>query len=746
MTMVVWGFHGDIISHYLDNVQIMGHNLNTVQMKGTPMKRIANLVIHKSKLVLALYIVVVAFMAIFGMGVFSSLATQGYNDPSSDSAKVEQILAGDFNIETPELILVADFGSDVDLVTNQDKTNSLVQSISSEPGVANVNSYYSLGAPASLKSKDSNAIYVLVYFDQKVDAEVSSQLISEKYGDNYQGTALYYSGDGIISYEINETISKDLAKAEAFAIPLTFLIQLVVFGSLVAAGLPLLVSVGAILGTFFVLWALAMVTDVSIFSINLITGLGIGLGIDYALLVVYRFREEKYKGRSNQEAIETTVMTAGRTVLFSGSTVALVLLSLIAFPQYFLKSFGYAGVSVVVLAVLGTIFALPALMNILGDKVDSLRVFKRNLKPHDEGFWFKLTKFVMKRPLPVIAISTLILLALASPIKDITFGSVDERVLPANNRAVVAGQVIEKRFAGWESTPVDVLIQSEESIDTYATQISKLQGVVRVQSRDGVFVEGVRTLTSIQSGFESDSYERLSIILNVERFSAEANDLIGEIRSLSTSDNLVLVGGVSATFIDSQDAIKRTLPFVFIWIGFFTFIILFLFTGSILLPIKALILNVLSLSATIGALTWVFTTGNATWLVGSFINTGTVDTSMIVLIAILAFGLSMDYELFLLSRIKEEHDLGKDTTDAVAIGLQRIGRIVTAAALIISVTFMAFVTSGVTNIKQLGFGTALAILLDATIVRALLVPAFMKVAGKYNWWAPKWSRKFQLKD
>jgi len=710
------------------------------------MKHIVNLVIQRSRLVVVIYALLVTIMAVFGMGVFSTLDTQGYNDPHSESSRVEKILMNEFHQQSPDMLIAIDFTSDANLPQNQTTATTLLASLSDLKGVDSTSSYYTLGSPVALKSNDGKAIYAFIYMDQKADIEMVGQSIVDEFGETYKGAHLYFGGEAVVSSEINSSISKDLAKAESFAIPLTFIIQLVVFGSLVAAGLPFLVSLGAILGTFAILMVVSLFTNVSVFSINLITGLGIGIGIDYALLIVYRFREERFSGKSVEGAIEKTVMTAGRTVLFSGTTVSLVLLALISFPQYFLKSFGYAGVSVVVMAVLGSLFALPALMNILGDKVDSLRVFKRNLAPHDHGFWFKLTKFVMNRPISVIAASVIFLLALASPMRNITFGSVDERVLPASNIAVVSGQMIRDRFDGWESVPVDVVIESSENIDSYTRKISKLHGVARVQSQNGIYINGQNMIPVNTPGYVSSSHQRLSVILNVERFSDQADQIVKEIRDMSTESRSVLVGGVSATFIDSQQAIKGKLPFVFAWIALISFILLFLFTGSILLPIKALLLNVLSLSATIGALTWVFTTGNATWLVGKFINTGTIDTSMIVLIAILAFGLSMDYELFLLARIKEEHDSGKDTTSAVAFGLQRIGRLVTAAALIISVTFLAFVTSGVTNIKQLGFGTALAILLDASIVRALLVPAFMKVAGKYNWWAPQWSKKFQIKD
>jgi RND superfamily putative drug exporter len=710
------------------------------------MKRIAYLVTNRSKTVLVVYAAIALLLGAMASGVFSSLATQGYTDPNAESARVASIIAKDFKVTQPDVQIAIDFKSDADAAVNKAHTESLLSAMAQQDGVTSAVSYYSLGSPASLKSTDGQAIYAFLYLDHHKSVEDIGSALAEKFGSQYLGAHLYYSGDAIISHEINASISKDLAKAESFAIPLTFVIQLIVFGSLIASGLPFLISLGAILGTFAVLWLLTLFTDVSVFSINLITGLGIGLGIDYALLIVYRFREELAAGETVKEAASRTVMTAGRTVFFSGSTVALVLLSLLAFPQYFLKSFGYAGVSVVVLAVLGSIFALPALLTLIGHRVNAMRVFKRNLNPHEEGAWFKLTHFVMKRPLLIIVGAVLALLTLAAPIRNITFGSVDERVLPASNKVVVAGQMIRDRFDGFEATPIDVVVESASDISSYAQRISRMHGVTRVQTKDGIYVAGSLVQPVALQGFSTTGAERLSAIMSVERFSAEADTLVSEIRALSSDQTPVLVGGVTATFVDSQAGIKHALPLVFGWIGLVTFVLLFLFTGSVLLPIKALLLNILSLSATLGALTWVFTTGNATWLVGSFINTGTIDTSMIVLIAILAFGLSMDYELFMLSRIKEEHDAGKDTTSAVAFGLQRSGRIVTAAALIISVTFMAFTTSSVTNIKQLGFGTALAILLDASVVRALLVPAFMKVAGKYNWWAPRWAQRFRLQD
>jgi len=517
-----------------------------------------------------------------------------------------------------------------------------------------------------------------------------------------------------------------------------------VFGSLVAAGLPMLVGGLAIVGSFFFIWVSAQYTDTSVFALNLITGLGLGLGIDYALLMVNRFREEREKGIAVNDAVIATVNSAGRTVLFSGITVAIVLAALGFFPQYFLKSFALGGVVVVILSILGALIALPAMLAILGDRVNKFKIGRRATKTSDKGLWGSTARFVMRRPLSIALVAIIGLGGLFSLASNIQFGQVDDRVLPQESRAVVANNVIRERFSGREASPVEILVKDAASGDVleYAVELSKLPHIIRVQSSAGIAQNGVidQGYAPMFASYSQNGYQRIQAIHDVEPRSVAGQELTAEIRKIQMQGHDLLQGGTAAIYTDSQDGIVEQLPSVAIWIIGFTLILMFLFTGSVILPIKAVLLNMLSLGATYGFVTWVFIDGNLKWLLGDFFITGSVDTSSIVLIAVVTFGLSMDYELFLLSRIKEQHEAGLSTTDSVAIGLQRSGRIITAAALVLAFSFIAFATSSVTIMKMLGLGIAFAILLDATIIRALLVPALMRLFGELNWWAPKWMK------
>jgi RND superfamily putative drug exporter len=553
---------------------------------------------------------------------------------------------------------------------------------------------------------------------------------------------------GAVSGEINHVVEQDLIKAESIAFPLLILLMIFVFGSVVAAGLPFLIALLTIVGSFFFVWLSTLVTETSTFSVNLISGLGLGLGIDYSLLMVNRFREERQRKQDVAKAVETTLLTAGRTVFFSGLTVGLVMLSLNFFPQTFLKSFALAGLVSVSLAVAAALIVLPAVMNLLGDKIDRWPLFKHR-PAKDVGFWSKLARFVMKRPLPVVVVSLLALGSLASLGMGLKLGLVDDRILPPDNRVVVATDQIRNRFDGREGSPVEVMVKGSttQSITAFATSLSKQGNISRVQTPLGIFTKGmpVPQTDSFFTSYTTPDWTRIVVISTVEPRSPAGEKLTTAIRAQSNSFSKVLVGGSAASYTDSLLGITNNLPWAALWIVLTTIILLFLFTGSILLPIKAVLLNFLSLFATLGFLVWVFMGGHLKWLLGDFATTGTIDSSSIVLVAVIAFGLSMDYELFLLSRIKEQHDAGLGTTDSVALGLQRSGRIITTAAIVLAVSFVAFATSGVSIMKMLGLGIAFAVLLDATIIRALLVPALMRLFGKANWYAPKWMLWVQKK-
>jgi RND superfamily putative drug exporter len=336
----------------------------------------------------------------------------------------------------------------------------------------------------------------------------------------------------------------------------------------------------------------------------------------------------------------------------------------------------------------------------------------------------------MRRPLAVVVLSLVLLSILAAPIKNIVFSQVDSRVLPANNPAAFASKIISDRFPGQEGNPVEIVIPKgalvQPEVTKYISEVAKVDGIVRV-SPPQIFGDDLR-ITAVHS---------------MPPRTLKGESLIKDIREIKSPEG-TLIGGIAADYADTQIGIAKTMPWALTWIAIGVLILLFVFTGSIILPIKAVILNILSLAATLGAITWIFVDGHLRWLVGDFTVTGAVDTGSIILVAVVAFGLSMDYELFLLSRIKEEHDAGKSNIESVAIGLQRSARIITAAAGLLAIVFASFMISGVTSIKMLGFGVAFAILLDATLVRALLVPALMRLFGERNWWAPKSMKRFTI--
>jgi RND superfamily putative drug exporter len=695
-------------------------------------EKIGHLVVKRRKSVLALFIVaLIAFGAMAGLAI-PRLSSGGYTIPNSDSAKANDYLTSTFHVQGPALVLEVKSAS---LITDPVVTASalaLEKSISGEKGVLKTLSYWSAGGAPSLASKDQHAAYLFIYSTESDLYKTSTlgKLVAAKYDGNFQGLRVYVSGLAAINSAINEKITKDLAVAEGISVPLIFLLLLFVFGGLIASATPLIVGIGAIVGSLGIIYLVSLATGVSIFALNLITGMGLGLGIDYALLIVNRFREELHHGQDVESAIVNTVKTAGKTVFYSGLTVFITLASLTFFPMMFLKSFGYAGMSVVAVSVIVALFPFPAILALLGPRIDSLVVRKSAVTPRSDGRWAQTARFVMRRPIAVVVLSLTVLTVIAAPVRNIVFSQADARVLPASAPVAIAEAASTRDFPGQEGNPIEFIIPNgtlhESELAAYEAKIAAVKGVVRVGPEQSAG-------TSIH----------FSAVHSMGPRTNEAEAMIKVIRTIPAPAG-TLVGGVAADYADTQNAIAKTLPWAFGWIGLGVLILLFLFTGSVILPIKAVILNVISLTAMMGALTWIFIDGHLGWLVGSFTNTHTIDTSMVILISVVTFALSMDYEVFLLSRIKEEHEAGMKNVDAVATGLQRSARIITAAALLLAIAFAAFMTSGVTNIKTLGFGVAFAVLLDATIVRGLLVPALMRLFGERNWWAPEWMKRFTI--
>ena len=694
--------------------------------------KLGSLIVAKSKLIFAIYLIAVILAGGIGSAVFGKLDSGGYSDPNSDSAKAFTYLTDVFKVKDPAVVLVVETKDGITNPIAIASATKLENQIKTESGVDSTLSYWSAGGAPSLKSTDGKSAFLFIFSDD-VDWDNVQSLgknIQAKYDGKFEDLTVYASGTGVFAHAINTKISEDLKLSESISIPLTFILLIFVFGGLVASAMPLLVGVSAILGSFLVIYLLTFVTGVSIFALNLITGLGLGLGIDYALLIVNRFREELHAGRSVDESIKRTVNTAGKTVFYSGLTIVITLAALVLFPQMFLKSFGYAGVTVVVMAVLGALVALPALLAILGTRIDKLVVRKSSITPKEDGRWAQTARFVMRRPVAVVMLSLIVLTVLAAPIKNIVFSQVDSRVLPASNSAALASKIISDRFPGQEGNPIEIIVPNGATMGTqinqYTNEIAQVPGIVRIGDSQ-----------------VSGNDVRVTAIHSMGPRTPAAEVLIKDIRKIRAPEG-TLIGGVAADYADTQIGIAKTMPWALLWIAIGVLILLFVFTGSIILPIKAIILNILSLGATLGVITWIFVDGHLKWLVGDFTVTGSVDTGSIILVAVVAFGLSMDYEVFLLSRIKEEHDAGRSNIESVATGLQRSARIITAAAGLLAIVFASFMLSGVTSIKMLGFGVAFAILLDASLVRALLVPALMRLFGERNWWAPKAMKRFTI--
>jgi len=702
---------------------------------------------HRRAVLVGAVVFVLASFAFAG-GVADRLTSGGFADPSSESERAAALLRRDFATQDPNFVLLvtAKHGTVNDPAV-ADAGRRITGALAAERGVAQVASYWSLDDAAPLASRNGREALVLGVITGSDDHvnDVVKGLASRYTLDN--GTVhVAVGGRAEVFRQVGDTIKQDLGRAESLAFPITLVLLVLVFGSLVAAGLPLLVGVVAIAGSFLALYVVSSITEVSIYSLNLATAMGLGLAIDYSLFVVSRFREELRNGADPHAAVVRTVATAGRTVAGSAITVAVALTALALFPLSFLRSFAYAGVAVSVLAALGAIVVLPALLAVLGRRVDSLRLFRhREPKPIGEGVWHRVAMLVMRRPVPIATVVIVILVALGLPFLRLQIGLPDDRVLPSSLSSRQVQDQIRAHFGSNEAGALQIVAPAlgdpqthTAEIAFYAMSLSRVPGVARVDAIVGSFIPGgqVPVPPATAARFQSAHGTWLSVVPSVEPMSSAGEQLAHDVRALPSPVGRVLVSGPSAQLVDSKHSLFGKMPWAALWIGVATFVLLFLMFGSVVVPIKALVLNVLSLTATFGAMVWIFQDGHLSSVLG-FTATGSLAATMPILMFCVAFGLSMDYEVFLLSRIKEEHDATHDNQGSVAHGLERTGRIVTAAAVLISVVFVAFATSGVSFIKLFGIGLALAVLMDAFVIRATLVPAFMRLAGEVNWWAPR---------
>ena len=710
------------------------------------MKTWGEFVARRSWAVLLGGLAVVLVAAAYGIGVFGSLSNGGFDDPATDSAKELALEQATFPGRETDLVVV--YSSPTLRVQDAAFEKAVSDTLAALPAedVAGTVTWYDTQAPG-LVSTDGHATRVVLTLAGTTQDAKSDNWDAVKDDLSAPGLSTSVGGRWAVFGDVNEQVSEDIARAESISLPIVFLLSLLIFGSLVSALMPTLVGGIAVMGAFAVVRLITGVTDVSIFSINVITLLGMGLAIDYALFVVSRFREElalapDTSKPSVRAAVVRTMATAGRTVLFSGLIVAASLASLLLFPQNFLRSMGYGGMAAVLVAMVAALTVLPALLGVLGPRIEFGRMPWRrgsrarvaDARTPDElhgadhevvhGTWARVAHSVMRRPVAYLVVIVVGLLALGSPFLGATWGSVDERVLPASSPSRQAADLQAELFGG-ETSTASIMLRGADRAATadYVTRLQGVEGVTQAQAVATKAVDGEQ-LTLVQATWQGNSQTTAS------------QDVVTGIRAVETPPgSTALVGGPTADAVDLIDSIGDRLPWMALTVAVVMLVLLFVAFGSIVLPLKAIVMNAVSIAASFGVVTWIFQEGHLSGLLG-FTSPGYLDVTQPILMLAILFGLSMDYEVFLLSRVREEWDRTGDNTQAVAAGVQRSGRIITSAALLLAVVIGGFATSGIVFIKMIGVGMLVAVLLDATVVRALLVPATMRLLGRANWYAP----------
>ncbi|GAA4185346.1 MMPL family transporter [Streptosporangium oxazolinicum] len=671
-------------------------------------------------------------------GTVSGLSLARYEAPGSESDRAQAELAARFGTGSADLVLLVTARSGtVDTPAVAASGRALTARLAAFEGVAETASYWSRGNPVTLRSADGRHALVVARIPgdaNRVRSEILPRIIPEVLRGDAATTVRAGGGEEVFRQTV-PLARQDFVRAELVVVPLVLVLLWVHLRRVLAAVLPVVLGALAMVAGLALLRIPLLYADLSTFALNLTLAMGLGLGVDYSLFMIARFREEVGLGRDRHEAVARAVERAGRTVIFSGVTVAASLSVLLFMPFDFFRSFAYAGVAVVVGGVVGAVVVLPAILAAVGDRVLS----RHPGKAAGGTFWRGLATRVMRRPVVYGGVATAVLLLLGSPFLGLRLGVADDRILPASAPARQTSDVIRAGFPAEETDALQIVSTGAagappEAVPGYAAALSRLPGVAQVDSAAGSYAAGVRISAGDPSRFAGAGGTWLSVVPSAELMEEDPVQLVSDVRALRAPFE-VLVGGYPAELADYRQAVIERLPLLLGLILAVTFAVLFVMTGSVLIPLKATVLNLLSLSVMFGALVWVYQDGNLSGLLG-FTPTGTLDPSIPILMFCVAYGLSMDYEVFLLSRIKEEYDLTGDTSGAVVAGLQGGAPLITAAGGILAVSFAAYVSAQVVFVQMLGVGMAVAILVDATVIRAILVPAAMRLAGEANWWAP----------
>jgi trehalose monomycolate/heme transporter len=692
------------------------------------------IIFNRRRVVLAIAAAGVVCAAIWGTGVFAKLQSAGgFAPPASQSQQEANHAAAVFGRDAGDIVLL--YSSATQTVHSPAYRAAVASSLARLPRsrVLSAATYWSTGSPQFV-SPDGRVTYAVLELAGGSDAARIKNFDAVQNDFTAPGLTVLAGGQIPTEAAINKEVTSDIGRAEAISMPVLLILLLVIFGSLAAASLPLAIGAIGIIGSFTALRLLTLATPVSIYSVNITTILGLGLAIDYGLFMVGRFREELHRQASVADAVARTVATAGRTVAVSGITVAMALASLMLFPEVFLRSMGYGGVATVLVDMLAALTVMPALLAVLGHRVNALRIRRPDGREAQgegaAGGWYRLARNVMRRPLAFASVIVVVLLALGAPVLHISWGGTDARALPAAAPARQVSEALSRDFPGNVTAPIESLVQFrgpvagspalQAELAAYAGRLGRLPGV-----------------TGAQLTGERGDVARIDLRYQPDPLSAQARQIVQRVRGVpGPAGASVQVGGQSAQLVDELSSLSATVPWMALVMAGATFLLLFLAFGSVVLPVKAIVANLLSLAATFGVVVWIFQQGHLSGLL-QFEPTGTLDPTMPILMLAIIFGLSMDYEVFLLSRIRERYDVTGDTPEAIASGLQRTGGVITSAALLLVIVVGAFSASGITFIKLMGVGMIVALIVDASVVRVLLVPAAMRLLGRANWWAPK---------
>ena len=720
---------------------------------------LGSLMVRWKWLVIALWTVAFLLAGVLAPQVFSTLKS-GFGRADTESQRAQTILVE--TLGASEAILTLVFSHDTLLVTSPEfkaAVEGTIAEVAQDPAVSQIVTIYNSGQP-TMASDDGHTTYVLLALDATIDQgmdlypDIREQMVAP---DGFQ---FWVTGGIPIFSNLNTAAEEDLQRSEAVSLPVVLVALALVFGSLVATVLPVAMAAIAVVMTMALVFLLGQVMDVSIFVLNIATFLGIGISIDYTLLIVNRFREE-LPGRDRADAVGVTLATAGKAILFSGLTTVVGLSGMMLIPFMFFRSLGLGGVTVVIISVALTLTLVPAVLGALGERINSLRVIPSARGPR--GIWRGIAQRVMRRPLLVAVSVSVFLLVLGIPFLSVKIGAPWAAVLPRDAEARLGWEHVEASFGPGELSPVVVVAQAPDGVLLPDT-VGVLYDFAQRMATDPR-VERVESIVTLDPSITREQYQQMyaspsnalrpevraalaemvgqdvtffRVFLAVSPVSDEGKALVEDIRAEGVGSGVVtLVTGATADLDDSVSLMYRNFPLVIAYILAVTFIVLLVLFRSVVLPVKAVIMNGMSIFASYGALVFIFQQGHFENLLG-FRSVGFTEATVPIIMFGIIFGLSMDYEVFLLMRVKEAYDETGDNTESVAIGLERTGRVITSAALILVLVAAAFATSDVIVVKAFGVGVAIAILLDATLVRALLVPALMRLMGDWNWWAPRW--------